>query len=493
MYVSGSASVTRCTFTDGQQNGITADGSSDVIVTNCAFSGNQGCGLINYSSTKVANCAFVGNKNSGMDVAADSTIINCTFAGNGGDGILVSFGSPTITQCTLTANQRHGIDFYDGGSNAILTNCILWNNNLQYKATGSGSVGEVGFSAAGASATLSHCDVQGGYAGEGNINADPLFVNVPSDLHLQPGSPCFGAGTAAGAPATDKDGTLRPNPPSIGAYEMASTPIPGRFDFDADGSNDLLWHNASTGQVLTWNMSDQNIRTYGSPFATVSNTDWTIAATADVNGDGHPDLLWENTRTGQLVFWLMGGANGTSVQDYGAPFATVSDTHWHVVSLADFNGDGHPDLLWENSATGQLVVWYLNGTSVVTYGAPFAAVANTAWQVAGAADFDGDGQTDLLWENSQTGDVLVWNMGGADGTTVRSYGSLFATVPNTAWHIVGTGDSDGDGHADLLWQNVQTGQVLRWLMGGTSGTQVQAYSAPFVTVPDTHWQIVGIH
>ncbi len=456
MYVIGTASATGCTFTGGQHNGITGDGNSNMTVTGCAFTGNQGDGLDNYSIAKVANCTFVGNKNNGMDVGADST----------------------------------------------LTNCILWNDNLQYKTTGSGSVGEVSFSAAGANATLSHCDVQGGFAGTGNINADPLFVRNPNptatpldygDLHLRPGSPCLGAGTATGAPTTDIDGNLRPNPPSLGAYEVTNTPIPGRFDFNRDGSNDLLWHNTSTGQTLVWNMSDQNVTTYGSPFATVPNTDWTVAATADVNGDGHPDLLWQNSRTGQVLFWLMGGANGQQVLSYSSPFATVSDTHWHVVSMADFNGDGHPDMLWQNNATNQLVIWYLNGTSVVNYGAPFATVSDTHWQVAGVADFDGDGHPDLLWENSATGQVLVWNLGGEDGTSVLRYGSAFATVPNTAWRVVGTGDMNGDGHPDLVWQNVQTGQVLRWLMGGAGGMQVQAYGSPFAVVPDTHWQIVGVH
>ncbi len=501
MYVVGTASATGCTFTGGQHNGITGDGGSSLTVTGCAFTGNQGNGLITYSVAEVANCAFVGNKDNGISIGDNTSITNCAFAANGNDGISIGDNS-TIINCTMTANQRYAIEFDGSGSGSILTNCILWNDSVAHRLTGSGSVGEVGFNAAGANVTLSHCDVQGGYAGTGNINADPLFVRNPNlsatppdygDLHLRPGSPCLGAGTAMGAPTTDKDGTLRPNPPSIGAYEVTSAPIPGRFDFNMDGSNDLLWHNTSTGQTLVWNMSDQNVTTYGSPFATVPNTDWTVAATADVNGDGHPDLLWENTRTGQVLFWLMGGTNGQQVISYGSPFATVADTHWRVVSMADFNGDGHPDMLWQNNATNQLVIWYLNGTSVVNYGAPFATVSDTHWQVAGVADFDGDGHPDLLWENSATGQVLVWNLGGGDGTSVLRYGSAFATVPNTAWRVVGTGDMNGDGHPDLVWQNVQTGQVLRWLMGGAGGMQVQAYGSPFAVVPDTHWQIVGVH
>jgi hypothetical protein len=52
----------------------------------------------------------------------------------------------------------------------------------------------------------------------GNISADPLFVGV-SDLHLQAGSPCVNAGTAAGAPKIDFDGKARDDKPDIGAFE----------------------------------------------------------------------------------------------------------------------------------------------------------------------------------------------------------------------------------------------------------------------------------
>lgn len=422
--------------------------TSGTIVSNCTISGNNasvkscGGGIYEGYNSTVSNCMVSGNVTGGCGggiYAYYSTVSNCTVSGNtadhynnaGGGGIGVY--QSTVTNCTLTGNIANitGSGVYVNGG--TLANCILWNDQA-------GSNKEV-FTEPNTTNTLTYCDVRGGFAGTGNINADPLFVRNPNptatpldygDLHLRPGSPCLGAGTANGAPTTDLDGTLRPNPPSIGAYEVTNAPIPGRFDFNMDGSPDLLWHNTSTGQTLVWNMSDQNVTAYGSPFATVPNTDWTVAATADVNGDGHPDLLWQNTRTGQVLFWLMGGTNGQQVLSYGSPFATVSDTHWHVVSMADFNGDGHPDMLWQNNATNQLVIWYLNGSQVITYGNPFATVSDTHWQVAGVADFDGDGRADLLWENSATGQVLVWNLGGADGTSVLSYGSAFATVPNTA-------------------------------------------------------------
>jgi hypothetical protein len=59
---------------------------------------------------------------------------------------------------------------------------------------------------------VTYSDVQGGYAGEGNLDADPLFVDASNgDVHLRPGSPCIDAGNnaAPGLPAHDFEGDPR--------------------------------------------------------------------------------------------------------------------------------------------------------------------------------------------------------------------------------------------------------------------------------------------
>ena len=57
----------------------------------------------------------------------------------------------------------------------------------------------------------------GTYAG--NISVDPLFANYPTNLHLGSASLCIDAGTSTGAPLADFEGTVRSNPPDIGADE----------------------------------------------------------------------------------------------------------------------------------------------------------------------------------------------------------------------------------------------------------------------------------
>src|SRR5262249_60061588 len=95
---------------------------------------------------------------------------------------------------------------------------------------------------------------------------------------------------------------------------------------------------------------------------------WTVAGTGDFNGDGVSDILWYNTTSGQVVIWLI---NGTSVIGGGSPGSVGSP--WIAAETGDFNGDGKSDILWYNSTSGQLVVWLINGTSVIGGRSPGAA------------------------------------------------------------------------------------------------------------------------
>jgi hypothetical protein len=128
--------------------------------------------------------------------------------------------SPVFANCTFVANtsaQGAALDLVGSGS-VTVRNSILWDNSPE----DANSAGKV---------AITYSDVQGGFAGEGNIDADPMFVDlINGDYHLQSGSPCVDAGdpkTTIDPSETDLDGNprLAGAEVDIGAYEFF-VPVP---------------------------------------------------------------------------------------------------------------------------------------------------------------------------------------------------------------------------------------------------------------------------
>ena len=217
--------------------------SSSPTLTNLTFSSNSAInvcgGMFNSSSSPtLTNVIFSNN--------------SATYAGGGMYNYASS--SPTLTNVTFSNNSANfggGMENY-ASSSPTLTNCILWGD----KAFGP-AIAEIDNESSG-SVTVSYSDVQGGWAGTGNINADPRFVDpAHGDLHLQAGSPAIDAGTNTFSlpgttnnlvPSFDLDNNPRPvdgdgdggATTDMGAYEFLPAPaLPGLTDwYRAEGNAD---------------------------------------------------------------------------------------------------------------------------------------------------------------------------------------------------------------------------------------------------------------
>jgi hypothetical protein len=191
------------------------------------------------------------------------------------------------------------------------------------------------------------------------------------------------------------------------------------------------------------------------------------ALLGDFNGDGKTDILWDeegasSRSSGERDLWLGDGTGSFSITTNVAG-ENGAYVQWHP-SFGDFNGDGKTDILWDYQSTytdgrssGSRDLWLSNGDGT------FAIVSNLAglngsyigWR-ATLADFNGDGKTDILWDYEATysdglssGNRDLW-LGQGDGT--------FSTVSNLAglngsyvgWRPI-LADFNGDGKTDILW------------------------------------------
>jgi PKD repeat protein len=126
---------------------------------------------------------------------------------------------------------------------------------------------------------------------------------------------------------------------------------------------------------------------------------------------------------------------------------------------ADFDANGDTDLVWRHAGLGTTSLWLMNNGAKQS-GADLLADAN--WVATRAGDFDGDGRSDLIWRNNVTGAVAMWLM---SGTTLVNGATL---LTDWRWQVTHVGDFNGDGKDDLVWRNSVSGETSLWIMNGTT-------------------------
>ncbi len=136
-------------------------------------------------------------------------------------------------------------------------------------------------------------------------------------------------------------------------------------------------------------------------------------------------------------------------------------------AVNDFNGDKISDVLWENSSKTTLGYWSATNTNQVAWNVLTLDAGSTLanYQILGTGDFNGDGKTDILYQNN-IGTVGYWSISNNNQLVKHD---LTATA-GSGYQVVGTGDYNGDGTSDILWYNASTTAIGDWTI--SNGTDV---------------------
>jgi hypothetical protein len=255
------------------------------------------------------------------------------------------------------------------------------------------------------------------------------------------------------------------------------------LDFNLDEKIDLLVQHRTEGWLGTWKMNGTSLLDGQLMIPDrVPDTRWTVVGTADFTNDGWSDILWQHT-DGSLAVWTMSGVFMQAV-NYTNPQRLP--TNWRARGIADMNGDGKPDIVVQNMSTGDAGVWFMNGLTAID-GRLFnpGSVPDTKWKIVGTDDFNGDGQTDLLWQHDDNA-IAIWYMNGINRTSVEWLSP--STLPTADWKVVAVADLNTDGKPDIVFQNRSTNGLIAWIMSGHARADAVTLS-PSTIAPN--WSIVG--
>jgi hypothetical protein len=255
---------------------------------------------------------------------------------------------------------------------------------------------------------------------------------------------------------------------ATGKYEFAWAQS-ADGDFNSDGDSDFVWRNYLTGENVIALMDGSDVESIVS-LPAVPNVQWVLASSSDMNGDGDCDLVWRNQQTGANTAWLMDGTKRTKTLE----LPKMKGTSWVLEGSADFNGDRRGDLVWRNYKTGKNSLWTMGKNGKLSKSQSIKGVSDPNWILAGAGNFDGNTNPDLVWHNHKTGQNQVWRMKGASISSKQN----LPKSSDRGLAISGVADLDGDGRDDLIFRDVDSATSSGSVVRGKKFASTQRIESP---------------
>ena len=222
-------------------------------------------------------------------------------------------------------------------------------------------------------------------------------------------------------------------------------------DMDGDGKVDFAVSNNSGNTLSLYrNTTANGVLSYAEKIDVATAIGPSALAVADFDGDGKPDLAVANGGSNSVSVLRNASVQGTlslsTKVDFGVGFTPVA------LSVADLDGDGKADLAVANNGSSTLSVLrnVSNGSALMfAPKADFATGINPNAIVT--ADFDNDGKIDLAVANAGSNSLSV--LRSKSGIGVLDYEPKVDVTTNTLPYALAAGDVDGDGKIDIAVAN----------------------------------------
>ena len=273
-------------------------------------------------------------------------------------------------------------------------------------------------------------------------------------------------------------------------------------DFDGNGTSDLIVRDCISGPHPNAASAYYSVLGGGSPafysITTFNMNGWSSVGFGDFDGDGDGDLLWSNDSTGTFGLWLM-DTSLYPATPYVATAMAGTMAGFVPIGTGDFDGNGTTDILYQEVATGGTEMWLMSNTTpgVYTQRSVYPTSPGADWLMRGVGDLDNDGDADILWQRTLTaattpGAVACWLIDTSILAPAAPYtaASIYSSgIPG--WQIYGLCDWDADGDDDLIWKSDSIGNMATWELEGVSGSSV-LYTPAAITLAETvGWDVIG--
>jgi|CZKL01.1.fsa_nt_gi hypothetical protein len=216
-------------------------------------------------------------------------------------------------------------------------------------------------------------------------------------------------------------------------------------DVNLDGKPDLVVANAESGTVTVLLGEGQGNfhATEASPIAAGHLPNDIVVA--DMNGDGHPDLVIANHQSPYLTI-LLGDGKGGFRPAPGSPFDVHSTPHPHAVAIGAFSTRGVLDVVTDSWGNNRIELLQGNGKGGLHLPGRFFPVGHRPYERLRSADFNEDGFPDVVTTNLDDGTVTIL-LGDGNGNLRDAPGSPVAAGAKP-WQLA-IDDFNHDGFPDL--------------------------------------------